>query len=502
MLASPWAKQADHLLDVLSHWIPTVQELVGQAALDRGDVVVVKRLMVEMQKKAPDLVVEETPGSEGPCLLIYLDGMVDTERLTMVLTTGKLPAVLNGSGVAIAQAHTWTEFLHGYLSGEVAVVEFGTPGVVLLDLKQPPHRAVEAPKTEQTVRGPQEAFVETPTVQLAQLRQRLPTPQLTVEQMVIGDRMPTTCYVVYIDGLASPTVVDSVRQRLNAIEVDGPTNATRVGSLIRDHTWSFLPTVRYTERVDFAALQLQSGKVAIMVAGDPFVITVPTTLPDFYRTSYDYTSPWYDASFVRMIRLIAWGFGIFLPALYIALTEVNPDLISPSLLDIVAGSHTGLPFTPFVEVMVMILVIEILREAALRLPTVLASTIGTVGAIVVGTSVVKAGFVSAQIIVVMTMTALSLFSGPAYELIATWRMMNWLMLISAFILGIYGMLLASLWLSIELVGLSSFGTPYFAPLSPWRPKDWANFLWRTPWVYLRRRLTESRTRDLRWMDQS
>ncbi len=502
MRSSLWNQQADHLLDVLSHWIPAVQELVAQAALDRGDVAVIKRLMTQVQKRAPDLVVQETPGSHGSCLVIYLDCLVDTERLTTVLTAGQIPSVLKGSGVATRLVKTWEEFLRGYLIGEVVVAQSGTPGVVLMDLKKPPHRGVEAPKTEQAIRGPQEAFVETPTIQLAQLRQRLPTPQLAIDQITIGDRMPTACYVVYIDGLASPSVLDTLKQRLGAIEIDGPTNATRIGSLIRDHNWTFLPTVRYTERVDFAALQLQSGKVAILVPGDPFVITVPTTLADFYRTSYDYTSPWYDASFVRIIRLVAWAFGIFLPGLYIALTEVNPDLISPSLLDIVAGSHTGLPFTPFVEVMVMILVIEILREAALRLPTVLASTIGTVGAIVVGTSVVKAGFVSAQIIVVMTMTALSLFSGPAYELIASWRMINWLMLLSAFIMGIYGMLLVSLWLSIELVSLSSFGTPYFAPFSPWRPKDWGNFLWRTPWVYLRRRLTETRTQDLRWMDQS
>lgn len=502
MRAPLWDRQADHVLDVLSHWIPTVQELVGQAAIDRGDVAVLKGLMAQVQKRAPDLVVQETPGSHGSCLVIYLDCLVDTERLTTVLTTGQLPGVLQGSGVATRQVETWEELIRGYLTGEVVVVEHGAPGVVLVDLKKPPHRAVGSPKTEETIRGPQEAFVETPSVQLAQLRQRLPTPQLAIEQITIGDRMPTTCYMVYVDGLASPTVLDTVKQRLRAIQIDAPTNATRIGSLIRDHNWSFLPTIRYTERVDFAALQLQSGKVALLVAGDPFVITVPTTLADFYRTSYDYTSPWYDASFVRIIRLVAWAFGIFLPGLYIALTEVNPDLISPSLLDIVAGSHTGLPFTPFVEVMVMVLVIEILREAALRLPSVLASTIGTVGAIVVGTSVVKAGFVSAQIIVVMTMTALSLFSGPAYELIASWRMMNWLMLISAFVLGIYGMLLSALWLSIEMVSLTSFGTPYFAPFSPWRPKDWVNFLWRTPWIYLRRRLTESRSQDLRWMDQS
>jgi spore germination protein KA len=238
------------------------------------------------------------------------------------------------------------------------------------------------------------------------------------------------------------------------------------------------------------------------VHGDPFVITAPTTLADFYRTSGDYTSTWYDVSFLRLIRLVGWAFGVYLPAIYISLTEVNPDLVSPKLFDLIAGSHTGLPFTPLVEVVVMILVIEVLREAALRLPKVLASTIGTVGAIVVGTSVVKAGFVSPQIIVVMTFTALSLFSAPAYELMATWRLMSWLMLMAGFVLGIYGIVLATFWMSAELVTMTSFGTPYLAPFAPWRPKDWANALWRVPWSRLQRRLTESRSANLRWSRRS
>jgi spore germination protein KA len=249
-------------------------------------------------------------------------------------------------------------------------------------------------------------------------------------------------------------------------------------------------------------LELEQGKVAVLTNGDRAVIMVPAVLADFYRTSEDYNGAWYDTSFIRTIRVLALAFGVFLPALYIALTEVNPDLISPTLLDLVVGSHTGLPFTPIVEVLTMILIIEVLREAALRLPKVLGSTLGTVGAIVVGTAVVKAGFVSPQIIVLMTLTALSLFSVPTYELLASWRVVNWLMLLAGFILGVYGMVLCTLWLSVTLVGLHSFGTPYLVPASPWRGKDWSNFLWRVPWAAMRRRLTESQPQDLRWRDPS
>lgn len=497
-----WEPRAQKTLDYLDHWIPHVQQVVVAEALSRGDIPTLHHFFSDQQKTAPDLITQVIPAEPAPILLVYLDGLVDTGRLTLLLTQSVPLTPLMWSGLDTHEALQWSDIVQGYLSGHVVVFQQDQPGALIIDLEKPPHRSIEVPRTEQSIRGPQEAFVETSTIKLAQIRQRLPTPQLTIEAITVGQRMPVTCHIVYVKGLASTAVVDTLKSRLKRVAIDTATNATRIGSLIRDRSWALFPTVRYSERVDYVSFNLQQGKVALLVPGDPFVITVPVTLTEFYRTSADYSTVWYDASFIRFIRWLAWAFGVFLPALYIALTEVNPDLISPSLFDIVAGSHTGLPFTPFVEVLVMILVIEILREAALRLPTMLASTLGTVGAIVVGTSVVKAGFVSAQIIVLMTFTALSLFSVPTYELLASWRVIGWLMLVASFILGVYGIFLTALWVTIELVSLTSFGTPYMAPISPFRPKDWTDYLWRIPWHHLNRRLTEGRAQDLRWKGES
>ena len=501
-----WKRATTQTLHILDTWLPSLRTTLGSMALARGDLPVVHHLLLARQAQAPDLVVQFVgpPADPHSTLLVYLDGMVDASRLTTSLVTQpqSVAGVLRHSGAAIRKTGDWAGVIRAYLIGQVVVLRAGHTQALLVDLSEPPHRAVSQPDTEHSIRGPQEAFLEVGDLQVSQLRHRLPSADLTVEAVTVGSRIPTVCRIVYLAGLAAPTVVETVRQRLQGLSVDAATNATRVGSLIRDHSWAFFPTVRYTERVDLAAFQIEQGKVAILVSGDPAVITVPATLSDFYRTSADYSAAWYDASFIRIIRGLAWGFGLFLPALYIALTEVNPDLISPTLFDLVAGSHTGLPFTPLVEVVVMILVIEILREAALRLPKVLGSTIGTVGAIVVGTAVVKAGFVSPQIIVLMTLTALSLFSVPTYELLASWRLMSWMMLGAGFVLGVYGIVLLTLWLSVVLIGLSSFGTPYLTPIAPWRPKDWDNLFIRAPWTTLRRRLTESQTQDLKWWDRS
>ena len=497
----PWESGAQQILMHLEEWIPSVTAWVGQQAMDRADLEVLYTLLSSVRNSAPDLVVQwvaSTAGSQRS-FLVYLAGLVDASRLTNELV-GQRDAskALRESGLAIQDLATWNALVSAYLEGNVVVVGTSSSIAFQVDLNNPPHRDVTQPTLERSIRGPQEAFVEPLDIQVGQLRQRLQTAELRVESIAIGSRIPTACAVIYLDGIVSPSVVATVHARLKAVDIDAVTNATRLGSMIRDAAWALFPTIRYTERVDLAALSIEQGKVAILVNGDPSVITVPATLADFYRTSEDYSTVWYDASFIRLIRWLALGFGVFLPGLYIALTEVNPDLISPTLFDLVAGSHSGLPFTPFVEVVVMILVIEILREAALRLPKGLGSTIGTVGAIVVGTAVVKAGFVSPQIIVVMTLTALSLFSVPTYDLLASWRMVSWVMLLAAFVLGIYGMVIVTLWLSMTMIDLQSFGTPYLAPMAPWRPKDWGNYLWRVPWSALTRRLTESQALPLRW----
>ncbi len=489
-----WRIAAKRLDDQLAEWLAAYPAVSIAQARFAGETQQTEEVVEYLSRRYHDLVVRKRRDSAGGTgSFLYLDTLV-ADALVPWLD----PPSFAVGGLILQQAEAWADIFTGLLHGQVAWCPEDHGPALLVDISRPPHRAIARPETEQAIRGPQEAFTELAYLQVAQVRTRLPSPELVVERYQIGRRAPTAVHLLFLADLARPDLVDRVREEVTMLPIDAVTNATRLGSALNSSPRSIFPTVRYSERTDFVTLELEQGKVAIMVAGDPFVITLPATLMDFYRTSADYTAPWYDVSFLRMVRLAAWVFGIYLPAVYIALTEVNPDLISPKLFDLVAGSHTGLPFTPLVEVVVMILVIEILREAALRLPKAVASTIGTVGAIVVGTAVVKAGFVSPQIIVVMTFTALSLFSAPTYEMMATWRLVSWLMLMAGFLFGIYGLVLATLWISGELATLTSFGVPYLTPWAPWRPKDFANSLWRVPWVFLTRRSTGSRAAELRW----
>lgn len=448
---------------------------------------------------SPDVILRrvQVPAWGAPVLIAYLDSvtdphMVDHDLIAPLLHTGAPAQTWDQSTLtagSITAQKAWPGILHDLASGHTLIFVPGLAHAWSVDTVKYPQRSIERPQTELAVRGPNEAFNEVLSTQMSQLRRRFRDPALQFQLITVGQWQQEPIALAYVAGLANPSLTGLVIQRLSRIAVGGRANATVVAGLIRDHPRSIFPTVRSTERVDVACHALLEGKAVILVDGDPFVLIAPAPLADFYRTGMDYSGPWYDASFVRVIRLVGWAIGVYLPGLYIALTEVNTNLLPPALLIMTAGSHVGLPFPPVVEALLMVFVIEVLREAALRLPKTLSVTIGTVGAIVVGTAVVKAGLVSPQMIVVITLTALSFYSAPVYELTGTWRVVNFLMLLAGAVVGVYGLVLVTVWLIGSLISLTSFGVPYFAPIAPFRAPDWRDLLLRVPWTWWRRRLT-------------
>lgn len=391
----------------------------------------------------------------------------------------------------------WTDIEGDILSGRTVVFAAGAPTAWSADSAKFQQRAVERPATEMTVRGPDEAFNEVLATQIAQLRRVVQTPSLQVRTVSVGPTFGKVA-LVYLEGVANPVLVQNVWDRLARVPGRTRAAAASIAGVIRDEPLSIFPTIRNTERVGLVAARLAEGKVAILVDGDPFALVAPSPIADFYRTEQDYGGAWYDASFVRLIRFVGWGVGVYLPALYVAATQVDPNVIPMSLLITISGSRAGLPSSPLAGVLVMVLVLETLREAAFRLPKVLGTTIGTVGAIVVGTAIVSAGLVSPQVIVVITLTALSFYTAPVYELTATWRVVNFAMLLAAAFLGIVGIVAVTMLLLVQLSAMTSFGVPYFAPWEPLRLSDWGDTILRLPWTLLRRRLSGPLPVDPGW----
>lgn len=446
-------------------------------------------------------------GPDGPpALLAYLEGAVDAALLGGTV----VPLLLEPGGRRGAQGQAspsrlpaaqvkvrrrWSDIFASLLDGWPVLFVQGDPQAYALGLADWPARAVPQADVEVSIKGSQEAFSEPLALNLALLRRQLRSERLRVTQMTLGERSRTGVALCYLEGLANPVLVESVRRRLAALRTGRAVTSATLQRHLRDQPLSLFPLSRASQRVDNAVRSLLEGKVVVLADNDPFAVAMPATVADFYQTPEDYQYSFWDGSYVRGVRLAGLLLSLYLPALYIAMTSVDPSLLPVRFLLAVAGSREGLPFPPILEVLVMFMIIEVLREASLRLPQRLGNAIGTVGAIVLGTAIVRAGLVSSQMIIVVTLTALAVFTLPDLAMSAPLRLLMWVFVLGASTFGVYGMLICTWWLLGYAARLSSINQPFLAPYGPLVPRDLADTAILLPRFWLRMRPVKTHAVD-------
>lgn len=360
--------------------------------------------------RSPDVVLRPfrlggPHGLRGVC--VFVDGLADNQMVDQDLmllaerTTAddlRAPASARAQAVAgrlsvghVSYATAWSEIVARTLGGNTVLLVEGAKRAIVLDTVKFPARSIPTPDLERSVLGSHEGFNEILLTHMNQLRRYLQSPALRFESLTFGQLTGTQAVLAYVEGVTNPAIVSAVRRRLAAIQDATVISVSRLGSSLREHRYTPFPLVRQTPRVDFTAREVASGRVAVLMANTPFALIVPATFIDFYRTAEDYEGQFWGPTLDRIVRLAAFLIALYAPALYIALSEVNPDFMPTRLLWTVAGSRENLPFPPQVEVILMFGVFEILREAALRMPNAMSTALSTVGAVIIGTAVVNLG---------------------------------------------------------------------------------------------------------------
>lgn len=384
-------------------------------------------------------------------------------------------------------AQTYEDLVAGVLGGSTAILLGGTPGAWLLQGKQSPGRQVAEPQSEIAVRGPRDGFVEDLRVNLSLIRRRLRHPTLKVETVHVGRLTQTAVSLLWIEGIAPESILGEVRRRVGAIDVDMVLEGAYLEEYIEDHPYSPFPTILHTERPDRVTAALAEGRIAIVVEGTPFVMTVPALMTEFLQASDDYYQGFYVATLMRWVRVGGLIITMVLPALYVALTAFHQELLPTPLLLSTASAREGVPMPAVVEALLMQFIFEIVREAGLRMPRPISSAVTIVGALVIGESAVRAGLISAPMVIVVSLTALSSFVLPSYHFMLAFRLVSVGLIALAGIFGLLGILAGEIALLIHLCGLRSFGVPYTQPLAPYQFKSLKDVLVRAPLFAMRRR---------------
>ncbi|MGE5557055.1 MAG: spore germination protein [Bacillota bacterium] len=337
---------------------------------------------------------------------------------------------------------------------------------ISIDTRGWEHRGIERPATEQVVRGPQEGFAEVLRSNLALIRKIMKNNGLITELFQIGERNRVYCAVLYLNDLANPDLVAEVKRRVASIKLDFLNGSCMLEQMIQDHPLIPIPTILSTERPDRVASYLAEGKVAILVDGSPFTLVVPATFFSMVHAAEDSYYPWPFGTFLRLVRVVSIFVTLLLPAIYLAVIYYHQEMLPTDLLLAIAGARERVPFPSLVEVLLMETSFELVREAGVRVPGVIGTTIGIVGALLLGQAAVAANLVSPILIIIVAVTGLASFAIPNYTLSFSFRLLRFAYIFIAVMAGLYGVGLALFINLVSASALKSFGMPYLSPVGP------------------------------------
>lgn len=455
---------------------------------------------------SPDVIYREMAVGPGMTrsLLVYIDGMIDRNVLQRVVedfldhmadrTAPPSPRDLSGwlarGRASVPGVRTETELpqaIAGLPDGDALLFLEGSTEVVRLAVPGWESRTIGEPETEKVVRGPRDGFVEPIHINLSLIRRRIRDERLRAETITLGTVTGTRVCLLYIHGLCKPALVREARSRLSRIKTDGIIDSAYIEEFIEDTPWTVFPTIKNTERPDVVAASLLEGRFAILTDGSPFALIAPALFVDMMQAPEDHYERFPVVTVLRALRWLFAFIALLGPAFYVALTTFHHEMVPTSLLMSIMGSREGVPFPALIEALGMEIAFEALREAGIRLPRQVGQAISIVGALVVGQAAVQAGIVSPLMIIVVALTGIASFIIPRYSAAVALRLLRFPMLLLAASFGAYGITLGVCIILTHLMGLRSFGVPYYAPLGPWLPTDHQDVIYRAPrWASRRR----------------
>lgn len=340
-----------------------------------------------------------------------------------------------------------------------------------IDAKGFKQRGIDSPKNETVIRGAQEAFTEAIRTNTSMIRRFVNNENLVIESISVGKVTKTKCAVCYMKDIANDDLVAEVKYRLNNLDIDTIISSGQLEQLIEDNSKCSLPQMLSTERPDKAANHILSGRVVVIVNGSPYVLIMPCVFVDFLSSAEDPNLKFQYANLLKFVRLVAFFITLLLPGLYVAITNFHQEIIPTELLFAIVASRESVPFPIIVEILAMEISFELIREASLRVPSPIGTTIGIIGALILGQAAVEASIVSPILIIIIAITGITSFAIPDFYLSFHLRIARFLYIIAGFLAGFLGIGIVLFGHLILLCSLKSFGVSYLAPYIPATSKN-------------------------------
>lgn len=416
--------------------------------------------------------------------LIFYDGMVDTDMvdLAIVETLQKIPLFSD------EKVHLDADYIMERLVSHSQVtktkkiediideVNFGSCGLFVegldsgfaIDVRKWGNRGIGKPENEQSIYGPQEAFGEMLRNNSALVRKIIKNEKLICKGIEVGKVSRTRGVLMYISDLANSELVAEVERRLKGIDIDYIIASEEVALLIEEKSFMITNHILETERPDRVARALSEGRVVYILSGSPRALVFPTNAFELMHSPSDAYLRFPYANMTRITRMLAMFVSVLLPALYLAITLFHQEMVPTFLIFAISAARENVPFPSVVELLLMDFSFELIREAGIRMPGPIGSTLGIVGGLILGQAAVSAKIVSPIMIIIIAITGIGSFAITDYSLGWSYRILRLIFILLAATCGFYGVALGIFLYAVFLGGQTSFGVPFLAPLAKGR----------------------------------
>lgn len=281
--------------------------------------------------KSPDLSIRRVDAGDKSVALVYIDAMINADQMEigviqpLIKSEGKFQPTLKGmlsvltAGVIVEICETLTDAAGEIAAGECLLVGEGFDSLIILKLRGYLTRPATEPPTSAVIKGPREGFTEDMKTSMVLLRRRFRSENLCFEHYKVGRYTQTNITLAYLKGIADENLVEKVGKKIDAIDIDGIVDSSYISQFLEDRNYSIFKQVGTAEKPDIIAAKILEGRVAIIVDGSPIVLTLPFMLLEDFQDSQDYYKRSSRATFLRVLRLMAVFFAVFLPGMFVAL---------------------------------------------------------------------------------------------------------------------------------------------------------------------------------------
>lgn len=359
------------------------------------------------------------------------------------------------------------------LDGQVVILLPEDDKYIVVNLKEVAQRSISEPTLEYTLRGPRDCFVENLDTNMALIRYRSKDAKLRICQFKVGKRTKANVAMFYIEDIANDKVVTLMKQRIEAINVDGIGDSGELEVFLQNSNLNLFPQMGVVERSDMAQHLLHEGKVLVLVDGSGLALSAPKCFPEFFFSCDDRYDNMYFGLFMRILRYISFFIALYATCFFVGISEFHIDALPSRYVISFAEMRANVPFPPIIGALLLEFIVELLREALSRVPKQIGPAVGIVSAIVIGQAAISAGIFSPLLLILASTSLLASFVMPDFALINPIRILKFIAILCTGFLGFYGLVLFSCVLLIRLVSIESFGVPYFAPFAPF---NWYDFM--------------------------